>query len=170
MNLPIESKVLRLEALYAESGGEVTPEIEAALQELSRSVDGLGVFIYRMQIAQEYWKKQRDSCVRMAKSAENAERWAETQVKETLARVGQKTLEGDSHRFTVSPSKPRLVLDEMLLPVWFKVSVHKLEPDKEKIRDALDRGEIVPGAHYETGMTLRHSLSRTASPLSESKL
>lgn len=71
---------------------------------------------------------------------------------ENLARIGKNKVQTSRGAMTISKAgglKPLKIDDEELIPLDFKRIVSKAEIDKDALREALERGVEISGAHLE---------------------
>lgn len=71
-----------------------------------------------------------------------------------MSRIGVKTLEGKVFSFKARQNPVKVIIDdEAKVPTWYKTldepKPPELKPDKKQIREAIEKGEEVPGAHLE---------------------
>lgn len=103
-------------------------------------------------------KARREQAAQLLEQAHADEGRAErlrTYVVECLQRMGRTELEGKTLRLAMQKNggKAPLVLEGPVPPAFER---HTVEPDRERIRAALERGEVVPGAVLgERGYSLR---------------
>jgi len=165
MNLiELTREAQRLLSLVEDSGGEITPEIETALDvnsvSLATKVDGYGYLLDRLPALVTYWKDQRDQAARVARGLEAFEKRLKDNLKYALIEAGMLSVSGGSVKFSVSPSAAALELNESELPREYLMTVTTLVPDKERIRADLEAGVEIPGAALRRGTTLRRAKSR----------
>ncbi len=152
--ISLAHEAMALAQMIAESGGELTPEIEAMLEVNSRSLadklDGYVSVDERFQSEQDHWKRKADACRAISKRFEDARERLRARIKFTMEEMGVGELKGIDHRYKLSPLKPKLVIDsEESLPIDFKMIVQTSVPDKDKIQAALMVGAQVMGARLE---------------------
>lgn len=141
-------------------------DITGALDEMSQSnsmalaakADNYNFMIVRLDAEEAALKQQAEMFTRAAKRATQAREWLKNNIKNAMAALETRTLEGETIKFTLSPSKPALEIDEAALDPAFTMQVTETVPDKERIRAALEAGEQVPGARLRQGFTLRTSV------------
>lgn len=71
-----------------------------------------------------------------------------------MGRLGVKKLEGRLFSFKARQNPPSVVIDdEAKIPAWYKTLAEpkppELKPDKKSIKEAIQNGKEVPGAHLE---------------------
>jgi Siphovirus Gp157 len=109
----------------------------------------------------EMLKAKRNKVADMVRGMETRKERFRTYILDFMAHFDTQELEGVAMRFRMSRSQPRLVLDVDKIEDKFKKQVVSYEPDRELIEAALDRGEEVVGARYETGRQLRRYVKKT---------
>lgn len=144
----------------AEAGGELTPELEALFDQvggdLQVKADSYAFVMDKLEAEAEFWKARADSFARVSKSCDRLRDRMKDAIKAAMVQLKRDEIEGVDFRFKLSTSsRPKLVLDEAILPAAWKMPVTELVPDKERIVTALDSGEAVPGARYEEVKSLR---------------
>lgn len=153
------SQANAIEYQLVESGGTITPEIEAMMlqndKDLPAKVDSIQFVITRMASAAEMFKAEADRYAKVAKGLEAGQTRLKAYVKDGMIFRGITELEGQNNRFQLSNGRDRLVLDLEKLPEVYTTPTFGREPNKEAIEAALKRGEVIPGAHLEPTKTLR---------------
>lgn len=144
----------------AEAGGELTPELEALFDQIGGDLqikaDSYAFVMDKLEAEAEFWKARADSFARVSKSCDRLRDRMKDAIKAAMVQLKRDEIEGVDFRFKLSSSsRPKLVLDEQLLPASWKMPVTELVPDKKRIVTALDSGEQVPGARYEEVKSLR---------------
>lgn len=146
-------------SMLEDSGGEITPELEYALEinraDLAVKADAYAHVLDRIPALVTYWKDQRDQAARVVRGLDALEERIKNRIKEGMLAMGATKLEGGSVKFSISPSKPALVIGD--IPSEYLMPVTTMVPDKERIRAELEAGATVPGAELRTGVTLRRS-------------
>lgn len=145
--------------MLVETGGEMTPEIEAALINIdSRTpdkIDAYAIIMERMDMESKYWKDKAKYMSAVGKACENVKEKLRSNIKYAMQELGKRELAGRDVRFVLSPSKPTLVIKEEFLDAkYFKTEVVKT-PDKKAIEEALLLGEDVEGAMVVESYSLR---------------
>lgn len=147
----------------AEAGGELSPEIEAFLDDVQGQIqvkaDGYAFIMERLTTEAEFWKAKADSYAKVAKACSALKERLNDSIKGAMVALGTDTIEGEEVRFRLSRTKPRLVIDEDFLPPAFKMQVVTLVPDKDKILGELEMGAEVPGAKQEVSFALRKTIN-----------
>ena len=146
-----------LESRLAESGGELTPEVEAALSKVElipEKVDAYAFILDRLKSATAYWQEEYRNSRAIAEACEKARDRLKLALKMAMKGAGLTDLNGVNKRFKLSDSGGSLVIDEGALPATYLMEVVTLKPDKERIRAALEAGEKIPGAQIVPGTRL----------------
>ena len=158
------SKANLLAEKLIESGGELDPVTEAALtvneKELALKVDAYAVIMDRFKFEADFYKAKAKEMQAHAKAIENAAERLKNNLKFALKTLGQSEVSGIEYRFKLTNSKPKLLIDEALLPDEFKTQVVSYEPDKDKIHDALNSGLTVKGCALEESVALRKYVAK----------
>lgn len=107
-----------IEDALIESGGELTPEIEAALTEtqdsLAVKVDGYNALIQKFGRTADVLKAEIDRLGKLKKTAENAEKRVKQHVCDTMGAFGIEKLEGQLCKMTRRRTQRVETNDEML--------------------------------------------------------
>lgn len=153
------SQAAAIERALIESGGEIGPNLEKELLEIDLSkreaIDGVQLTLDRLESVGDYWKARAESYARIATSIEQSARKLKNHVKTLMAASGEHELLGLEWRLKLCAAKPKMVVDESVLPKeYFKEKV-TLVPDKSRIEEDLKLGVPVPGASLEAVHTLR---------------
>ena len=148
----IAAEYKQLENLLLENGGEITPEIEAALAineaNLATKAENYALLIRKHEGMQDVIDAEIKRLTQMKKSSQNLT----TRLKDALA-FGMHTCECDKMEvgtFKIGFRKSTSVVidEENAIPAeYVKVST---TIDKKGISDALKSGAIISGAHLET--------------------
>ena len=161
-------------ALLEESEGEWTPEIASRVEALDGEYDtkiqNIALFILDLEGEQ---KKIKDEISRLSAHMITAKKKAESLSKYLLSSLEFTGRKVKTSLVTVwaQNSPPSVVVDDLAaLPDFFKTATVKtsleripeslralatVEPSKTAIKEAIDGGETVPGAHFEWRKHLR---------------
>lgn len=139
-----------IEKLYA-SGGEITPEIEAAMQvaadQLPAKVDAYSYRMDRLDVEVAYIEMKRDEIAQVLKTLKKAKDYLKENIKAAMLTLDKMELSGNDRRFKLSAVRPSVdIHDESLIPSKFIKEKITFEVDRDAIRKALDGGEEIPGA------------------------
>ena len=140
-----------------ESGGELTPEIEAMLDSLRedtlQKVDSTTSFLHMLEDAENRFKIEAERFATARRSLSNLQDRIRERIKLTMMQMGANKLEGNMYDFTVRQSTPALKVDNAeRVPSDFQIVT--IDIDRGKIKDALKKGEIAEGCRLEHGLTL----------------
>lgn len=138
--------------------GEVTPEVEAQMLELSKSADDAGLFLDRSKYMIEYFKGLRDQINAKIKSIESASSFIESELKRSVQTLGE--LSGDHFVFKLQKTKGKVVVDDEALinEIYLRTKVTH-EVDKIKIFEDLKAGVVIEGARLEENFSLKKSIN-----------
>ena len=161
-------------ALLEESEGELTPEIAARLEALDGEYDtkiqNIALFILDLEADK---KKIKDEISRLSANAINTQKKIESLSKYVLGSLEFTGRKVKTHLVSVwaQNSPPSVVIDDLAaIPDCYKTATIKtsleripeslrelatVEPSKTAIKEAIDNGEEVPGAHFEWHKHLR---------------
>lgn len=148
-----------LERILEESGGELTPEIEAELSQLdlqtAAKLDGYYAFMERCKTIGGLWESRAQEMQKIAKAHYTVAERLKDGIQYAMSTMGVQEIVGNFKRAKLQPTKGRLVIDEKLLPEEYKLQVIATVPDKERIREKLEMFEEIPGAKIEGGQSVR---------------
>lgn len=143
----------------AESGGELTPEMESALSNievnLPAKIDGYKVMIDRAELEEAYWKKKADEFYAVATGMKNVQARLKESLKFAAIQLNQTELVGNDVKFKLSNSKPKLIIDSDKIDKAYTMQVTTTEIDKKRIEEDLKLGVPVTGAHLEETKSIR---------------
>lgn len=136
-------------------GEELPAELYSVELADPASVDATIDVIERLQVQSEFFRGRAAQLMDVAKKLATAQERIQRTVKDLMATNGVQDLNGHAWRYRLSRAKPKLVIDDGLLPAEFTKEKVSVVPDKLKIEQALERGEEVAGAQYEQSYSLR---------------
>lgn len=152
-----------VELALLESNGELTPEIEQALeviaQELPAKVDSYSYLMDRMDQAADWYSGRAKQYEAVSKACDNVVLRLKNNIKAAMHLLGSTKVEGNEHKFSLTPMASKLVLTGDV-PREYMKEVMKLEVDKDAIRSALVMGEQLPFARLEEVHALRGGIKR----------
>lgn len=157
-----------LYTLIAQSGGEITPDIEEKIKGLGdnfvNKVDSNYRFKKRLEMDVDYLTEVADQYYAMAKFYKSIRDRVHEEIKASMRILDKNTVSGNFFKFTLSPAKPSLhfVLND--LPDEFTILHAEHIADKEKILTALNADQEVPGAWLKPSFALRGDKIKGAKP------
>jgi Siphovirus Gp157 len=153
-NLVISQKAMALQNELELLDGEVTPEIESMMLEISKSADDAGLFLDRSKFMIEYFKDFKKKIDAKIKTIENAQEFVESELKKSIAAIGD--LEGQNFIFKLQKTKDKVVIDDesKISDLFLRTKVTH-DPDKTAIFDALKAGQSVDGAQLVPNFSLK---------------
>jgi len=156
----IRLDILNAEKLLIESNGEVTEELNQLLEinenNLALKVDSYKYVIDGLEDAIEFFKHKEDEAKRVRKSYEAFIDSMKERLKLTIQSLNTNEIVGNEYRFSLATGKPKVeIIDVEKLPASYVREKVTYEPDKIKIGEALQNGEIVDGARLVETNTLR---------------
>jgi len=120
-----------------------------------RSVDNVIEALERIDMQAEYWNGRAKRSMEVSKALESAASKIRRMVKDILVDADDPQLKGVDYRFSLSRAKPKLLVNEELLPKEFLKEKTTFVPDKTKIQEVLDVGGEVPGCEYVASHALK---------------
>ncbi len=145
--------------------GELTKEIETRLNNLvlniSTKVDSIAYVLERLDREAEALKARAKMFQSAAKRIQSAQDWLKQYTKVSMQAMSVNELQGQSYRFLLSNSKPKLVVsDEQSIPPEFWTETVARSLDRDLIEMAIANGIDVPGVYYEEVKALRVSVPK----------
>lgn len=155
----LTEEAMQINKILFETNGELTPELEKRLDELDITsqdkVEAYSVTCERFLIEYDWLKRKADELLKIARAYKAVEERLRENIKRHMLALGLKEAKGNTIRYVISQTKEKLVIDEDKLSDKYKMSVTTLEPDNERIREELNKGEHVEGAELQGGFALR---------------
>lgn len=152
-------KTNAIEKELIECGGEISAELEIKLTELNldyaESIDATAIMLRRLEGASDYWRERAQNAANVASGLTKAHERLKSHVKQIMSMSEKHELVGRETRYVLSRAKPRLVIDENLLPKEFLAEKITLIPDKANIEKRLELGHEIAGARFEQSYALR---------------
>ena len=154
--LNISTDVQQIINNIIENGGEITPEQETALDnlkmELTDKVMNICHIRKRNEANIEYWKAVKQAADDKLKACENTNKWLSNYVAMAMKKANITKIKADNQLFTVSlvKGKTSVVVDDVDLLDFGMFEVVR-KPLSKPIKEALEKGEAVQGAHLEVG-------------------
>lgn len=141
------------------SQGEIDERLELELKtletELVEKTDKYGYRIEKLDFMAQYWRAKAQEAADVARSIENHIEKMKTRIKSTMTVLDRKHVVGDVFRFSVRVTpKPKLIIDNKLLSDNYKITEITKIPNKDLIREHLEKGFTVEGCILEQGLTL----------------
>ncbi len=164
-----------LDEFFAESEGEITPELETLLNaheaSLKEKVDGYCKYMAAISARVEGIEREIERLSYLRGQVKRRAEWLKGYLHRNLKACGQTKIETGLFRVFIRKNPPRVVIDnDNAIPERYKLAVIKLPADRmpETLRPyligtanetgeigaALKRGEEVIGAHLEQGESL----------------
>lgn len=143
-----------------DNSGEITPEIENALQvveaSLTQKADQYSFLIERLEFESEYWKAKAQEFNKIAQACTTARERMKDRIKVAMNILGLEEINGKDVRFKLQKSNPKLVIeDESKIDAAYKTVISETVIDKERVKEDLRLGVPVAGAKLEQGFSLR---------------
>lgn len=146
----------RIYDLLEANGGEITPEIEEALQLNAETflvkADGYCEIIAKYHAMAQLASERIRQLQTYKKVAENAEKRLKERLQYAMSQYGLTKVELGLHKLSLRNSQAVEVIDEAKIPNEF-VKV-KTEIDKSALREALLSGAIIEGAELRQNQSL----------------
>lgn len=138
--------------------GEITPEIETLMVNISKSADDAGLFLDESEYLINYFKGFRDQISAKIKTIQTAQEFIEGSLGLSCSKLGD--LSGDSFTFKLQKTKPRVVIDDdsIIEDNYIRTTVTHA-PDKTKIYEHLKSGVTVVGAKLVDNFALKKTIN-----------
>lgn len=150
-----------VENALLESGGELTPEIEAMLEvvgsELPAKVDSYRHILDRLEKSEEFYKDRAKQYQTAAKACANAIDRLKGNIKYAMNALGASKVEGNEFKFTMSKMPSKVVVFGVV-PKQYLKEIISHQPDLDAIRSDLAMGEALDFARIDEVYALRGGL------------
>lgn len=144
-------------SLLEETGGELTPEIEEAMNitrsELESKAEGYGKAIFEYKAKEEAIDAEIKRLTARKKTAQNIQQRLKERIAEALEVFEVEKLEAGTFRYSFRKSKSVEIIDLNALPDEFIITEKKA--DKKAIGDALKAGSVICGAQLNENKSLQ---------------
>ncbi len=163
-NLLIESSLL--EEQLVECAGELTPALEESLAlldiKIPAKISNYMGLLDRLEMEGDNLYSKAKKYEMAAKALTGLRERLTSRVKANMIENNLKELRGEDESFTISASKKTVIITNYSeLPRAFNPETISAQPDKEAIRQALERGEVVPGAMLQDSFVLRRKVNKS---------
>ena len=153
----ITSEQLRINELLEESGGELTPEIEEALvlneHNFVTKSEGYIQTIAKYQALVDAADNIIKEAQRKKRVFDNISKRLKERLQDAMIIMGRDRVEVGIHTLSLRNSVAVNITEESKIPNEFiKVET---SVDKMKVKEALKRGELIPGAELQTNQSLQ---------------
>lgn len=161
----IVKDVIALEQLVLEQDGELNETLEVWMQlnadNMADKIDGYSYFIDRLEIGMDYLKAKENELKAARKAYENMIERLQFNLRLTMDMLNIDELRGHDYRYKRTEGKPRVeIYDEQELPLNMMREKINYEPDKDKIKDAIESGNQVLGARLIASTQLRRYINK----------
>ena len=155
----LTQEYLQIANILEENGGELTPELEEALELNQEAVQVKGVNIafvikkYDSEI--EPYKKEIERLQQAVKAKENAKERLKSYLKSNMERLGITEIKGEIMTIRLQNSRSSVeIVDKDSIPKKFLNKKIDIVPDKKAIKEALDSGQKVKGVELKESKSL----------------
>lgn len=105
----------------------------------------------------EFLKEKEKEIAQKRKTLENKVTWLKENIKTAMLHLDRDRLEGQVYSFTLSKLESKILINEELLSKEYFKEKKDLIPDKDKIKELLNSGEVIEGATFANVYSLRRS-------------
>lgn len=163
MNAPtlygITADMQHILALIEEGGGELTPELDAALaiteEQFTAKAEDYGHAILNLRAMASAAKAEKDRLASLQKFYENAQKRLTDAISTAMQVFGQDKVENPTMRLSLRHTTATEVDDLDQVPQEYKTTKVEVVADKTAIKKAIQSGEAVPGAHLVENVSLQ---------------
>lgn len=154
----LTSELARIEISLAENGGELTPELEALLDEANLAITAKAASIGKWCLnlgAEVAVINAEITRLKAAETArENLRKRLMDYIKAALISADIQTMDCGIFKLTVAKNPPSVeIVNEEAIPSEYVIVTTARTVDKRDVLDALKAGEVVPGARLVTDKT-----------------
>jgi hypothetical protein len=154
----ISVQLMHLSELITAAQGEITPEIEAFMFDLSRQMKGttdLHAFLLkRLEVEAKHFRSEAREYADKARRREDAAEKLKARIKNTMLAIGNKRLEGNRFGFSIKKSQDKVEILDSVFPsiekrpdLWRAKTEYSI--DKATVLSKLQKGEEIEGAKLE---------------------
>ena len=118
-------------------------------------VDAFAQFVKLESARAEALKAEAQRLANKARTAANRIAFLKSHYLDTMQRNGLRQVRGQVYALSVRATDVVTITNEVMLPKRFVVEKTTIMPDKLAIKDALKKGEAVPGAILDKSYSLR---------------
>lgn len=153
----------RIENMLIESGGEITPEIQAEMSinptTITELIDIKYVSLERMESTEDFFKKKAEEYYKISSSLKNAQKFIKDSIKDYMMLNDKEEITGSEYQFKLAGAAPVLeILDESKIGAAYKKDKIEVFTDKKAIIDDLKKGIPVEGCILKENYSLRKSI------------
>lgn len=153
-----------LEEKLIESGGELTEETEKAQLALEISlpqkIDSYYRVMKHLESSEEYFKARAEEFHVQAVQLKNARDRLKRNIKFIMEENRINQLSGNDYSFKLTNAKPKMIIQDELVPDEYKQEIKMIEIDKDKIYEDLSKEMVIPGCRFEPTVALRTSINK----------
>ena len=155
----IAGSYLEIADQLMESGGEITPELETALEinkeQLHEKAGNYALVILEFEHRNTAVDEAIKRLTELKKSRANAADVLKHRLKSAMGLYGIEKIESDFVKLSFRKSEAVEIEDESKVPAMYKEQVITEKIDKKAIKDALKEGAEIPGVKLEKRSNLQ---------------
>jgi hypothetical protein len=155
----ITEEFYKLIDVLEESGGELTPELEEALNQVQvdfqAKAHNYGYVLLQMKNDADAVDKEIERLTKIKKARDNAQKRLKDALKSCMQVLNIKVIKGETITLTLRDSKAIEITDADAVPLEYHSDPKPTEPSKTKIKAAIDEGTEVPGAQQVINTSLQ---------------
>lgn len=154
--MTIATEILGIVGQIIENGGECDDNTLAMLQNWQAALEvkagNIGLVKARLESDIEYYKVIEESARARRKTTENTIERLKNYLRDCMKTADMKSIKGDLFSFSLVDGRVKTVVEnKSALPFDYVNIVEVVTPQTDKIKEALEAGKEVPGAHLERG-------------------
>ena len=154
--MTIATEILGIVGSIIENGGECDDNTLVMLQNWQAALEvkagNIGLVKARLEADIEYYKVIEESARARRKTTENTIERLKNYLRDCMKTADMKSIKGDLFSFSLVDGRMKTVVEnESALPFDYVNIVEVVKPQTDKIKEALEAGKEVPGAHLERG-------------------
>ncbi len=145
--------------------GELTPELEQALMQLEiaipNKVQNYINLLDRLELETDHLYDKGQKFLMASKALGNLRQKLLDNVKNTMVNNQLRELNGNDETFSLNNGKKSVRINDLSkIPKSFITTTITEKPEKDKIREHMERGEIIPGCELEDSFTLKRRIKK----------
>ncbi len=156
----IVNEAVSIEQMLIESGGELTPEIQAALSvnadQLAEKVDGYHSIMERFKDLSVHYAARARFFEKISEQCDGVIDKLRANVIFAMDKLGSDEIKGQDVRFKLTLTSGSLkITDKEMIPVEFKEEVITTEIKKDELKEAIKKDKEIKGAEVVYSKSLR---------------
>lgn len=155
----IQQQYLDLMRRIEDAEGEITPEIDQALtltqNQLQEAAINIGFVIKAFEYNEGVIKQEIERLVSMARKLNKSRELLKNRLSQSMQQFGIERIDSPTLSLSFRKSRAVEITDELVIPVKYFNAPLPPTPNKTAIKEAIQRGEDVPGADLVERLNLQ---------------